>query len=184
MPLLLCRPLVKALAVNATTSAFTAKTAAVLTRPSGNLVTDLTAGVPSGKVPARLRLFPYAAAASNDTFAMRVWGWSRVGATTYVPAILGDFTCTVGAFTGCTGGDVLSTELFVDTIAIVAATGEATTTANTTRDGTAVLYSPANDTPGYVEVPVRGCELVEFDFDQTLNTPAMNCLIGFLEGVG
>lgn len=179
------RTMAKAMATNANTSAFTAKTALVKTRPSGNLVTEL-APTSGGKVPARVRIFPYGLGSNNDAFSMRVWGWTQLGPTSaplWLPAALGEFACTISAFSGVAGGNVLNTELFADTITVVATVGEPTITADVTRAGTAVVFSPANDTPAWVEISLRGIELLEFDWDQTTNTPTMNALLQFLDEV-
>lgn len=175
-------PLVRACAVNADSSAFTAKTAGTTARPSGNLVFDLSPILgANGGFRARCRLFPIAGspAASNDTFALRVWGWNRVNdpalPALYVPSILLEIACTVGAMTGVAGSAVLDTELFVDTITL-------TTEEKVGTVGQTTVLSPANDTPAFAEFRLHGAELLEFDFDQTLNSPTMNALLQFLGG--
>jgi len=171
-------PLQKACAANANTSAFTAKTAAVLTVPSGNLVGQI-ANVDGGggRVPNRIRIYPYGLGANNDGFALRLWAWYRGhNPDTWYPSILTQINCTMGSFTGIAGGQVLNTEFFVDTISLVALIGEPTYTADVTRFGRVELYTPANDTPAWVELDLRSAELLEWDFDQTTNTPTMNAL--------
>jgi len=181
----LTAPLVRACPANAATSAFTAKTAATTTRPSGNLVYDLAPVLGAGAgFRARVRVFPIGVGAANDAFSLRVWGWSRIGSgdapgTLWVPAELGEYACTLGAFTGVAGSPVLATELFADTITVVK---EPTTVADTTNGGTTEIMSPVNDQPAWLELRLRGVELLEFDFDQTTNTPTMNCLLQFLGG--
>ena len=173
-------PGVRALAANANTSAFTAKTAATTTRPSGNLVYDL-GGIlgAGGGFRARCKLTPFGAGSANDTFSLRVYGWSRVVSADkpdlYWPQILLEIACTLGAMTGVAGGPVLDTELFVDTITVV--TEEKVGTV-----GQTTVMSPANDTPAFAEFRLHGAELLEFDFDQTLNSPTMNALLQFLGG--
>ncbi len=171
-------PLIKALATNANTTGFTAKTAATLTPPSGNLVNRIA--LPDGgggNVPTWIRIYPYGLGANNDTFDLRLWGWYRGGKPdTFYPTILTQISVTLGNFTGVAGGQVLNTEFFADTIALTALIGEASITAATTRQGTTELYTPANDTPAWILVPLRNAEFIEWDFDQTLNTPTMNAL--------
>jgi hypothetical protein len=147
-----------------------------LALPSGNLVNNI-AQSPNSPVCDRIRIYPYGLGADNDTFDLRLWGWYRgKNPDTFFPVTLLQCSCTISAFTGVAGGQVLDTERFADTISLTALIGEATVTANTTRTGTVELYTPANNTPAYVEVPLRGVELIEWDFDQTLNTPTMNAL--------
>lgn len=170
--------LIKALTANANTSAFTAKTAIRSAEPTTNVVR--LSGLAGGVVPDAARFFPYGLGADNDAFSMRVFTWSRLqsaGVTYWVPAQLFEVSCTISGFVGLAGGPVLNTERFADTMSLVATVGEATTTANTTRDGTVRLYSPANDMPAWVYADLYGAEFLEFDFDQTTNTPTMNCLV-------
>lgn len=185
------RPLKKAMLANSTATGFTAKTALRSTAPSGNTVMPVAAPGGGGQTPKRMRIYPYGLGASNDVFSMRVFGWYRynresgtVGKTTlWMPAQIGEFSCTLGTFAGLADSPVLNTELFCDTISIVATVGEATYTANTTRTGTAMLYSPANDMPAWVEIPIGAPEFLEFDWDQTTNTPEMNAFIEFIDNV-
>lgn len=183
----LVSPLVRACPVNANTSAFTAKTAGTTTRPAGNLVFDLAPILGAGGgFRARCRLFPIGVGSNDDAFSLRVWGWSRFdfgasgsAAPVWVPAELLEVSCTLGSFAGVAGGLVAATELFADTITMVK---EPTLAADVTPAGTTEIMSPANDTPAWVEFRLRGVELLEFDFDQTTNTPTMNALLQFLGG--
>ena len=178
----LTSPLVRACAANATSSAFTAKTAATLTKPSGNLVFPIAE--PGYSFRSRVRIYPIGLGASNDAYSMRVYGWSRIGSgaspnTLWIPALLGEFGVVLGAFVGVASSPVLATEQFADTITIVS---EPTVAALTTNDGTTEVFSPTNDTPAWLELRLRGSELLEFDFDYTTNTPGMNALLQFLGG--
>lgn len=179
-------PFVRALATNASSSGFTAKTAGVTTKPSGNLVYPIAD--PSYAFRSRVRLMAIGVGSDNDVFALRVWGWSRVGSGNgpagiiWVPAMLGEITCTLSTFVGVASSPVLNTERFADTMALVATVGEPTVTADVTRTGTTEVYSPANNTPAWVEFRLRGVELLELDFDQTTGTPTMNALLQFLGG--
>lgn len=170
----------KALATNATTASFTIP-AATVTRPSGNLVLDLNA-TPGQTQNGRVKLFPYGLGSANDAFSMRLWGWHHVGNDSagnilWVPSLLVELACTVGAATGVANSPVLNTELFCDTITVVS---EPSRTADVTRAGETVVYSPANDSVAWAAVMLHGAELLQWDFDQTTNTPTMNCLYAFL----
>lgn len=170
------RPLAKVLSANANTSGFTAKTALATTRPSSNVL-DLGQYSSGGVLPCAIILYPYGLGSNNNVFSLRVWGWNRyLGQELWVPHQLAELSCTLSAFAGVAGQAILNTELFCDTISIVATVGEPTTTANTTRDGTIELYSPANDQPAWAKINTYGAEILEFDFDQTTGTPTMNAL--------
>lgn len=183
---MLCQtaPFKKAFATNKNASGFTAKPSTT-TRPSGDGVIELVPPDGHGFVPSLMRLLVYGLGSDNDVASMRIWAWNRVGSgaapgTLYVASIIGEFSCTLSAYIGVAGSPILNTERLCDTITLVATVGEATITADTTRQGTVEVYSPANDTPGWVQMPTRCPELLEWDFDQTTNTPTMNCLIQFL----
>lgn len=171
----------KALAANASTSSFAAKVA-TLTEPSGDGVASLTT-VPGGEVPCHVLLLPYGLGADDDAFSLRLVGWRRIGSGPYpgvlwVPTTLAELSCTISTSVGVAAAPVINTERFADTITIVA-NMEPTTTADTTRMGTFTIFSPANNTPAWAMIPTQGVEKLEFLFDQTTNTPTMNCLIAF-----
>lgn len=179
------RPLFKARSANATSSGFTAKSAAVFrgtpagdpdAMPNTNCIRLAGTG---GRLSSWLRVFPYGLGSNDNTFDMRIWGWNRIvsaGAPLFFPFILGQFSCTLSSFTGVAGSPLLATELPCDTISITALIGEATMTADTTRAGSTWLYTPANNTPAWVQLRLWGAEFIEFDFDQTAGTPEMNAL--------
>ncbi len=192
------RPLIKALATNATSAGFTAKTVLksgdtpLGTNPSAASVAAVgltlvaAPGGTGGYTPSLIRIYPYGLGADEDAFSIRLWGWWHLGsgpdlAKAWMPSLLGEFTCVLGSFAGYAGGPVLNTELFADTMGIVALDGEYTYTADVTRFGTVQLYTPANNTPACVQVPLRGAEYIEWDFDQTTNTPTMNALYQFFD---
>lgn len=181
---MLARPFRKAFSSNQNASSFTAKVAK-FAKPSGSGVIELATTL-GGMVPSKVRIIPYGLGSENDVFSLRVWGWVPVGSgdnpnLLWVPSSLGEFSCTISASVGVAGAPVLNTERFADTISIVATVGEATITADTTRLGTVELFSPANDTPGWIVMPTRGVTLLEFDTDQTTNTPTANALLQFLD---
>lgn len=189
----LTAPLVRACATNASSTGFTAKTAGVTTKPSGNLVYPVAEI--GYEFRSRMRLWPIGVGSENDAFSIRIWGWNRsgsgngAGGIIWLASILGEFSCTLGKYVGVANSPVLATERFADTITVVSEPttrdGELTpsTDAETfTTQGTTEIFSPANDTPGWVELRLRGAELLEFDFDQTTGTPTMNALLQFLGG--
>lgn len=169
-------------------SGFTTK-AATFTRPSGNGIIDLIRNGATKLVPWGIKLWPLGQGSANDVYSLRVWGWNRVGAgstsgkeTIYFPTILGEFSCTLSAFTGLASGPVLNTDLFCDTITPVAARNpDMVIAAGTALQSELRIMSPANDTPGFIVMPIFGAELLEFEQDQTTNTPTMNCLYSLLD---
>lgn len=182
----------RALTDNVTSSGFTAKTAAILrgaddrgTAPNASAIKVNSADGPNGFTPTWVRLYPFGVGSDNDVFSMRIWGWLRIPGLppTWVPTIIGEFSCTLSGFTGVAGGAVIATERFADTISAVATVGEYVKKAGASTDGSAWIYSPANDTPGCVEIPLRGMEYIEFDWDETTGTPTSNCLMQFLDEV-
>ena len=193
------RPLIKALPVNSNAAAFAAKTACTTgDTPLGNnptaaaiaavgLVRLAAEGGAGGYVPSNARLYPYGLGAAANTFSVRLWGWWHIGAgpdlaKLWMPGILGEFACTLSTFAGVAGAPVINTELFCDIISIVALR-EYTLAADIVRFGSDYLLSPANNTPGCVQVPLRGAAWIEWDFDQTAGTPTMNVLYQLFDEV-
>lgn len=153
-------PLRLALATNSTSTGFTAKTATT-TKPSGNGIFDLfspTLGLSLvGNIPRFIELLPFGKDGSDDTFDMRLWGWSRVSdstltypATVWVPKLLLQLNVVLGniAITGISTGNYQA-----DTITIAKG------------DSTSPIISTANDTGASVMAHLRGSELIEFDWD-------------------
>lgn len=154
--------LAKVKATDAAETSFTAPTFS-LTKPSNDGVIDLRR---YGEVPARLFLMPYGQGDADDVFEMWVTGWRKV-AVGYVPVRLVKLTCTLSAFTGAAGGTLVVADKFCDT---VTATGGIS---NVSYE----LGSPTDDTPAYVVIETRGCDLIEFTFDMTTGNPTgANCL--------
>lgn len=178
----LSRPFAKAWAANANTSSFASKIPTI-TEPTNDGVVNLTAGYSAGGItPITMMVLPYGLGADEDAFDMRIIGWRHIGPAApaiplWVPTILGQFSCTLGTAAGVAGAPVLNTELFADTITVGS---EPTITADVTRFGTVRVYSPTANLVAYLIIQVYGCEKVEFSFDQTTNTPTMNCLIALL----
>jgi hypothetical protein len=108
----------------------------------------------SGQMPQYMQIVPFGGNADNETFSMRLWGWNKVHATAlWVPQLLCQLDCTLGAGSGAA---VETNVLMVDTIAIVTGTAS-----------DSYIQTPANDTQASIIVSLRGCSIVEFDFDLT-----------------
>jgi hypothetical protein len=179
------RPFQRALAANANTSSFASKIPTI-TEPTNDGVLNL---VSSGvQVPKWIMLMPIGLGANNDGFSMRVLGWRHIGGNTetaaarlWIPGIVAEYACTLGNVTGIASSPVLNTEFFCDTIAPVAARqADCTIAAGTAVQTLYQVISPVNDTPGYALIPIFAWEKIEFQFDQTTNTPTMNVLYAFM----
>jgi len=165
----LSQPLKKALATNSTATSFASKVD-TLTEPTGDGVH--AAGILAGVSQNAVVVYPFAVASANDTFSMRVIGWHKVllstGVAQWVPVVLAELACTVGAATGVAGGAEVATELYADTITIVG------TTANAGVDIDVV--SPANDTKASATIDLKGAQKFEFTFDNTRSGTSFNTL--------
>lgn len=160
---------VELLASNSTATAFAAN-APTVTEPTGAGIVDLARA--AGRVHNNVLLVPFGAGSANDTFDVRVSGWSKVG-TLWVPVVLAEFECTLGATTGVAATAVLDTELFCDTIAL--------DTAYSALAGvSASVVSPANDTVCHALLDLKGFSKVEIEFDRTAGATACNCLYRLL----
>lgn len=178
------RPYQKALATNANSASFPSKVPTV-TEPTSDGVVDLLNAGTGLTVPRAVKVLPYGAGSDNDVYDLRLIGWRRIKGTTpqttlWVPTVLVEVTCTLSGAVGVAGSPVLATERFADTVTIKAAGWEATTTADTTRAGSVLIFSPQNDLPAWFVIELNGEEKVEFTFDQTTGTPTGNCLIALL----
>lgn len=153
-----------------------------VTTPTSVVLSD----APGKVIPGRVRIFPFATASANDTLVMRLWGWSREGndqpgSIIWIPFVLLEINVTIGAIPGVAGAPLPAGDRLADTITLVATTGEPTTAAATTPRGTTEVYSPANDTPAYVELRIPGCEQLDFEFKQGgVGAPSANAYLLFL----
>jgi hypothetical protein len=165
-----CHPLRKALETNSVADSFTAKVPTA-TKPSNVGVFDLLGaalglGFPV-EVPKFAQLMPFGSAAENVTFDMRLWGWSKTTdhSPVWVPQLLGLFAVTLGNIAATPFG---ANNFLADTIVVTKGANEAS------GSGSSVI-STAGDTTASVLVGLRGCELIEFDFDKGTATDS-NCL--------
>lgn len=170
----------RALATNAATSSFDSKVT-TLTEPTNDGVIDLTAAGSNLFAPQKMKLWFIGAGSANDTFSVRVIGWHSIVKAgvqkTWFPTPIGEFAVTLGTATGVAGGAVLATELWADTVTPVAAkVPDRDIAAGTAVNSDYEFASPADNTIAHVRMPIRGFEKIEFEFDQTLNTPTMNVL--------
>jgi hypothetical protein len=165
-------PIRKALAANSTASSFTAKIPTA-TAPSGNGIFDLTdpqygMGV-NGRVPDRILVVPFGGNSNDETFDMRVWGWSRTvgadGTAVWLPQLLAQLSVVLG---NIDGSAIAANMLIADTITVTYGLADERTL------GLSVM-SPANDVPAAAYIGLRGCERIEFDFDLTGTGDAANC---------
>ncbi len=155
------------LSSNSTSTAFTAKTPTA-TEPSGTGVLDFTAiGVRTTyEVPETLVVVPYGTDAANETFAMRIWGWTQDESDSiWIPRLLSGVACTLGNVSYAAKG---TNHFLCDTVTSVV-------------DGAGhTLRSPTSDlASAQIEVPTQGVRKIELDFDST-GAAAMNALYRFM----
>lgn len=174
----LCVPFRYALSTNSTSTGFTAQNATA-TEPSGAGVFDLLdrdLGWGSGvHVPSHLQLIPFGTDGANDTFDMRVWGFSQTVAADlvtdtplYVPQLLLDVSVVLGA---ATFSDHAANTLLADTL--------------TVNDGGADngpwqrIIDAQEDLVASVLIHTRGCRYIKFDWDLVgaQEAASMNCLL-------
>jgi hypothetical protein len=164
-------PFRKAKATNATDTSFPSRIP-TLTEPSGDGVHNL-AQDGQGLAQNRAVIVPYALGDDDDVFALRIIGWRAVGTgptRLWIPVILGELTCTVSTAIGIAGAEVLNTERFADTLAIV-----------TGGNGDWIdVNSPTGNIIAFATVNLHGFQKVEFTFDATTGDPtSMNALVAF-----
>lgn len=145
--------------------------ASTKTKPSGAGVIDLSSLAKQGADEAFCTFIGTGDA--NDVYNFRLIGWTLVPGDNsndglWIPTTLADLVITLGAATGADGTLVPSTYLFADTITI---TKEPTITADTTRQGTIPVFSPANDTIAWAKIPLHGAQLLERIFDMDTGSP-------------
>lgn len=178
-------PYRKVRSVNATNTSFPSKIPTG-TEPSGDAGTATGASViqlvhgRGGIVPCKAKFIFYGTGDANDVFEAKVIGWERCGSDTstlWNPLILAHLVCTLGAMTGVAGKYLVATDLLVDTITV---NSEPTITADTTRQGTLEISSPAADLIAFATVPLHGVEKIELIFDTTTGDPTgANALVSF-----
>ncbi len=174
----LCENLKKAVTTNSTDGTYPTRIPTI-TEPAGpgvySISGDIGPSTPGLFVNNGIYLIPYGTGSSNQTFAMKIIGWSVLPNPTlftnslWIPTPIAEFACTLGTAAGVAGMGITSTELFVDTITLVA--GDPNDTGVTIH-----IYSPADNTIAHATVDLEGCQKVEVIFQLT-NVTDMNCLI-------
>jgi len=170
----LCVPFKHVLSTNSTSTGFTAQNATT-TKPATDAVIDLTDrdngwGLHSADVPPYVQLIPFGTNGDNDTFDMRVYGWSRTEAATpvWIPTLLADVSLILSAIT--------ATPIAADTFLIDSVT---------LNDGFASapqwlhIQNHSEDLAACIIVHTLGSQLLSFDFDLAGGQEAasMNCLV-------
>jgi len=159
----------RALAVNSTSATFPVL-AETHTTPSGAGVFTLD-DMNGGVVQNGIRVVPYSLGATNDTYSIRVTGWSSLDENdpiriVWVPVTIVEYACTAGAsvrfFT--------ATEHFADTLVLT--TGDAGVTTDT--------VSPADDTVAHFMSDVKGFQKIQFTFQIGTGPTSMNALFALL----
>lgn len=151
---------------------------------AGRVITRVSDIGGNGVTPGWLQIFPYGLGSNNDAFAFRVVGLRRMpnpiadGRVQFFRFPIASLTCILSSGNpGLALGNILTTEFFADTIAIVS---ELTATADVTRTGTMQIYNPVADTGmAFVQMPLLGVEAFEIEWDQTTGTPTMNALLSY-----
>lgn len=158
-----------------TSGSFSARNA-TSTEPSGDGIIDLESEQLGagwhGKVPAYLLLVPFGTGANNDTFDMRVYGYSATIPTDlvtdtklYIPQLLCDVSATMSAITF---SDYAADTFLVDTL---------TLNDGATDNGPWLsIVSPAEDMVGNIIIHTRGCRYIRFEFDLLVTPTHANCM--------
>lgn len=154
----------KALTTNSTATSFTAKNATT-TKPSGAGIFDLLAvdvNVSSQGMAKFIQLIPFGTNGDNDTFDMQLWGWSKTTDTTpvWVPQLLVELNVVLCAATQGEADTYLA-----DTLTI--AKGDA--------DASKISPAGTSNFVASILVHLRGCELIEFEFDLAGGQEAVSC---------
>lgn len=164
-----------AFAANSTSGSFTAQNATA-TAPSGAGVVDLRSenlGIGTENyVPAYLQLVPFLVGADNDTFGLKVYGYSPTvpadlvtDTAIYVPQLLCHLTITAGARPF---SDHTAAAFFADTIVVTKGPAD-------NAEWLSVI-SPADDSVASVILNTRGCRYIKFDVDLLVTPVSANCL--------
>lgn len=159
-----------AMSDNSTAAAFTAKVPTT-TNPSANTGFHDLAGAgkgycSNGKAPDYLNIQPFATAANDVTFSMRVWGWRKnlntenSNVDKWFPELLVELACVAGNIS-----HGASNTFICDTI----------TKAKGGDDPD--IINCGNDLPASAIISLRGHQLIEFDFSINSGTAtAMNAM--------
>ncbi len=162
----------KALATNSTQTSFASKIPTI-TEPTNDGVHDLAKN--GGVAPNGIVIVPYGLGADDNAFAMRIIGWRKIGndplTWLWIPVVIAELTCTMSSVTGIAGRQVLNTEFFCDTLALV-----------TGNDDVSIdIVSPTGNVVAHAVVDAKGFQKIEFSFDMTTGNPtSANCLFAVI----
>ncbi len=119
-----------------------------------------------------LKILPYGTDAAAKAFLMRVLGWTEMPVsqqvTTWVPFVLGEFSCALCTATGVAGGTPDASHLLCDTITLVGTTGNLNVSCE--------IVSPTGNLPGHIVLNLKGVRYVEFIFNMNASAVSGNCL--------
>jgi hypothetical protein len=178
---------VKARSVNQTSTSFVAKIPTI-TEPNGDAATATGACVfnvggdrasPSLSMQNFVKVKPYGVASNNQTFSVRVLGWSAVYPTgssqaapvLWVPELLAELLCTASSvYPGVAAAPVVATELFCDTLAI---------TYGSTNVSVMVDSNGADAGIAVAVVDMKGNEKLELTFSTGSSATSCNALISY-----
>lgn len=160
-------PLIKALSENSTSGSF----AMLLPQgqdPSGDGVFDIGEG--GMYAPQHAFIVPYVFGPPESNFSMRVYGWRVLGndplSQVWVPLLLIELACTscvstvsLTSYAGRGMRLLPDGTNFCDTLVVVNGTAGP-------EDGE-VMSQPGTDLIGWALIELRGCQKIQFDFDQT-----------------
>lgn len=146
-------------------------------RPSGDGVFGMGASlsgpaVDGGMAPQGFLLVPFGVGSATQTFSMNVFGWRHtIGlnplAPLWVPYLLAEFSCTLGATPGIINTDVGAGQLFCDTIALVLGNS------NISNE---VLSPAGTGMVAHIVLDGKGSQLIEVRFGTGSSATSCNCL--------
>lgn len=152
-----CLPLRKAQSSNSTDAAFSAKIP-TLTEPTGTGVFDLlskdVALGQNASIPRHVLINPYGTDANDETFSLRLWGWSKTQDSTplYIPTLITELAVTLGNISAAAIG---ANHFMADTITVTDGAAEG--------PGRSVI-SPEGDVGASALIHLLGCRYIEFAF--------------------
>lgn len=145
--------------------------------PTGDGIYNIGQG--GSEAANRVKIWPFAEAMPGDVFWLRLWAWNCIAfgdnAQVWMPSILAQFACMVGAITVPTDGNsagrqsvIAPWERFCDGLALVGGwlglTGEIISQGAGSGIGACAL------------VELRGSQKIQFEFERSDHTIGMNAL--------
>lgn len=133
---------------------------ATATRPSGDGVIDF--GVRSA-APGTITLLPFGTGADDNTFKMRVLGWSKTTSGLWVQTLIAEMTCTLSSLTGVLTYVPSDLDFLADIISVTIGIG-------------IVTLPTSNTAPANVVLGIGGYQIIEILFNMNSSATAANCL--------